>query len=88
LRLVQGDQIGCILARWAIVFFEQNFQNYVDKTFLATFYHGKVLNYFGQKWVWIDFGRFFSQTHLVALVWCLVADQKLQQTEKNQIVTL
>jgi hypothetical protein len=37
-----------------------------------------MYNFFTKKWVWIHFGRFFSQTHLVTLI---VADQQIRTYE-------
>jgi hypothetical protein len=67
--LVQGDQIGRILAHWVGFYFGQVFKNYIRSPhFGLLLCVVKALNYFRQKVGWALFWAIFSQTHLVTLL--------------------
>jgi hypothetical protein len=57
----QGDQIGRFFSNWAIVFFEQFFENYNSSL------HFGILFSSDKELFWATFWAIFSQTHPVTL---------------------
>jgi hypothetical protein len=64
--LLQGDQIGRI-DYWVIVYFGHFLKMKEVAKFLAAFFHAKNGALFLILKNELNFGRFFSQTHLVIL---------------------
>jgi hypothetical protein len=65
----QGDQIGRIFAQWAIVYFGQWFENYIQSAnFWATFFRDISYVLIFTKNGLATFWASFSQTHLVTLL--------------------
>jgi hypothetical protein len=62
--LEQGDQIGRIFAKWAIVYFGYIFKNFSSNPdFRAASFHCKIyLLILTKQWVWLHFGQFFTHS--------------------------